>query len=719
MRVIRRALHLTIVVAGTWFIAPGAAHAQDAAEPPPAEPPPAPPADAPVADAPPEEEAPPKKTIDVRVQGQRKVGSASQTTVERDVIRAAPHHTASDAMAVVPGFAVTQHSGQGKAHQIFFRGFDAQHGQDVEITVGGVPINEVSNLHGQGYADLHFVMPEIIERIESLPGTYDPRQGDFAVAGSLRFVLGYDEPGFTASGSVGMFGERRLFLAYNPADAGSETFVAVEGQTTSGFGPSRAARRVSAVGQMGVDLGDVAHVRLLASVYAARFAAAGVLTLDDALDADKDRFATYDASQGGDSVRAQVAAEFTRQGNDEEAKDHWSLMPFFVARKLKLRHDFTGYFVDPVNGDNTQQKNDSNTVGAVGSYTRRFDFLSPRDQVSLGFFGRSDFIEQRQIRLSQVDDRTTSRLVDASVVATNVAGWVEAEATAWKRLRMRAGVRLDGTFYAAEDRTLADAGVERSAMGFHVGPKASADVLVVSGLNAVASFGTGFRSAQARSLADGEKSPNTEVISFEGGVRYSRGPELAAKAAVFHTRLSDDLVFDEELARNEPVPSTARTGFVLDVSSRPTPWFTTSASVTYSHAEFTEGDAEYGEGDLVPYTPQLVARTDMAISPRLGTVFERALVLRAGVGLSLFALRPLPFSEIGHDVFLADATIGLRLKEIEIRADAFNLLDARWFDGEFTYASNFERSPSPSLVPRRHVTVGAPFTFVASASVYL
>ena len=80
------------------------------------------------------------------------------------MLRAAPHRTGSDLLLTVPGVFVTQHSGEGKAHQIFFRGFDAIHGQDIEFWVAGAPVNEVSNLHGQGYADLHFVIPEVVKR---------------------------------------------------------------------------------------------------------------------------------------------------------------------------------------------------------------------------------------------------------------------------------------------------------------------------------------------------------------------------------------------------------------------------------------------------------------------------------------------------------------------------------------------------------------------------
>ena len=134
--------------------------------------------------APPAPSPDPAPPIVVEVAAERpRPRSASEVVIDRAVIAAAPHRTAADVLAAAPGVHLTQHSGEGKAFQIFYRGFDAVHGQDLEIWAGGAPVNDVSNLHGQGYADLHFVMPEIVRELRVSPGTYAPRQGDFAVAG--------------------------------------------------------------------------------------------------------------------------------------------------------------------------------------------------------------------------------------------------------------------------------------------------------------------------------------------------------------------------------------------------------------------------------------------------------------------------------------------------------------------------------------------------------
>src|SRR4051812_23277236 len=86
----------------------------------------------------------------ITVQGTAPPRSASENEVDRRVLQAAPHKNASQMLESVPGVFVSQHGGEGKAHQIFFRGFDAVHGQDVEIWAGGAPVNDVSNIHGQG-----------------------------------------------------------------------------------------------------------------------------------------------------------------------------------------------------------------------------------------------------------------------------------------------------------------------------------------------------------------------------------------------------------------------------------------------------------------------------------------------------------------------------------------------------------------------------------------
>jgi iron complex outermembrane receptor protein len=651
--------------------------------------------------------------LDAFVRGTRPPRSASEVTRDRAVLQAAPHRSADELLAVIPGIFITQHSGEGKAYQIFYRGFDAVHGQDLEVWAGGAPVNDVSNIHGQGYADLHFLPTEVVRQITATPGTYDPRQGDFAVAGSLRIDLGYDKSGITAKAETGSFATHRYFLAYRPTGSGEGTFAAAELYRTDGFGPSRAAQRASVVAQISHPLDADTSLRLMASTYAGRFSSAGVLRLDDIDRGTVDRFATYDPSQGGASARTQLVAEVHHQVDDEQ----WTFATYLVLRSLLLRQNFTGYLVD-TNGDSEQQTNDDLVIGATGSYQRPLRLFSDLDRIEAGFFARTDWIDQAQKRLGVVDNRITADQVDARVRGHDVAGYLDLALHPLSRLALRGGLRIDGLGYEAQDAGAQAGGQARASQGMHVGKKITADVRVTAGLHALASYGEGFRSPQARSLSDGQTTPFTQVRSAELGVRLI-APRLTASLAGFQTRLTDDLVFDQQTTRNERIPATRRTGAALDVVTTPLRWLTAAASATYTHAVLTASDANLHEGDLMPYAPQWVVRGDAALTPRLGSVRGHDVTGRVGTGLSLLARRPLPYHQFGHDVFLVDGSAQVRVGPVELGLEAFNLLNARWFDGEFVFASRWNPGQAAALVPQRHVTVGAPRTVLATLGLFL
>jgi len=673
--------------------------------------------------------------VDVQITGIRlsPPSSASETTRDQTVIQAAPHRTGGDLLQVVPGVFITQHSGQGKAYQVFYRGFDAVHGQDLEFWVGGAPVNEVSNIHGQGYADLHFVMPEVVSRVTVLPGNYSPEQGDFAVAGTIRYDLGYSEPGITGKGTYGSFGERRVFLAYHDPDASAKSFAAFESQSTDGFGPSRAASRTSGVAQQVFNLGED-KLRLLASGYAANFDSPGVVRLADIESGAMGRFDTYGVNQGGFSSRYQLVTEYS----GSRASSDWTLAPYAVQRALKLKQNYTGYLVDPINGDTTQLINESTTLGFTGRFRRAVHWLSSQDSIEAGVSVRNDWISQSQLNIGTGNERVLETIVDAKIRAMDAAGWLDVAVSPISRLKIRAGVRVDGLAYHVQDNTPAGesradtdpnafshklrppspGGQARTAMGSHYGPRATIDGLLVSGLHAMFSYGEGFRSPQARSLGDGEKTPFTTVRSMEAGLRFS-SDVVSGSLSAFRTTLNGDLVFDAATTRNEAVPASQRMGGALEFTVEPVPWFMSSGSATYTRATFTASDSDFNSGDKLPYVPELIVREDTAFTPTLGHLWSRVLRARFGVALTGMFNRPQPYGQFGHNVFLVDALAQLRLQEVALGLDVFNALDAHWYDSEFTYSANWNPGAAARLVPERYVTVGAPRTLLMTLSLYV
>lgn len=666
---------------------------------------------------PPEEESvatdgEPEKEIVVR--GERAPRVASGVVRKRPLLEAAPQGSGSELLRTVPGIFASQHGGQGKAHQFFFRGFNAVHGQDMEVWVAGAPVNEVSHIHGQGYVDLHFVPPEVVQRLELLPGAYDPSQGDFAIAGSLRVGLGYEEPGVTARVSVGSFGARRLFLAYHPEGASAETFGAFELFRSDGFGVGRASERASAIGQIVHPLEDDLTLRLMASSYVGRFDSAGVLRQEDVDFGRVPRFGSYDLDQGGRSHRSQVVAELKHE--DERAE--LSIAPYVVLRQLELRYDYTGYLTRPDLGDRTDQRNESITAGLRSQYRQRVHLFRADDALEVGIGARNDWIDQSQ-SWTVVFDGADGRLVDARVRTTTVSGYVDAELHPIRRVLVRGGVRAEGVSFAVDDER---SGRRAASHGTFLGERLAVDVVLAPRLHGVASWGRGFRTPQARSVPDGARIPLTLARSAELGFRWegpAEGPTQRATLAAYWNDLSNDLVFDERLGRNEAAPATQRWGVAANLETMLGDWFVSGVGLTATRAVFTESAGRFATGQLVPYAPQLVARTDWALRPRLGHFGGEELRGHFGVGIQGSFRRPLLYGEFGRDVVMTDVRLGVRTRSAELLLDVRNVLDLDWNDGEFVYASQFDPAVPPSALPTRHFSAGEPRSVFLSAALHL
>jgi hypothetical protein len=144
----------------------------------------------------------------------RKEMNALQTIAKLD-LQVNPVNSSQELLRKIPGLIIGQHAGGGKAEQIFLRGFDIDHGTDIALSVDGMPINMVSHAHGQGYSDLHFIIPETIQKINFGKGPYDANQGDFNTAGFVNFSTKKSLQKNRVSLEVGQFNSLRTLGMFN------------------------------------------------------------------------------------------------------------------------------------------------------------------------------------------------------------------------------------------------------------------------------------------------------------------------------------------------------------------------------------------------------------------------------------------------------------------------------------------------------------------------
>lgn len=644
------------------------------------------------------------------VRGRVERAAPMESSLSVQALRAVPRGGAADLLALAPGFFLSQHGGEGKAHQLFVRGFDAEHGQDVEFTVAGAPVNDVSNGHGQGYADLNFLIPEVVDRLTVVEGPYDPKQGDFAVAASARFDLAVRERGVLVRGQYGLFDTMRAVAVWAPRGTSDETFVAAELGRSNGFGPSRASQRAAAIAQYQRDFGSLS-VRATLQSYAGSWQSAGVVREPDFIAGRQGFFDTLDERQGGFSARHGGVVELRVRHQALEA----SVRSWVTRREFRVRENFTGFLLD-ARGDRYEQRYEGTSFGLDAEVRQPLlRWLAARG----GAFARHDVTTQSMQRMRFADDLLYRRDIDADVNATNIAAWVELEARPLPWLELRAGLRGDGLAYQIDDRLPRSGSMEprgrRDAQGMHIGPKASARAQLGRGFSAELAYGKGFRSPQGTTLGQGENAPFATVHAGEAALRF-RGARGSASVSTFLTHVDRDLVFDPVLGQNLPVlgaEATTRVGVSAQGRLAPLQGLVFFASGTYARATFDR------TGFALPYVPSLVLKVDGAFEREVGRIGAAPIRVAVGVGAQFVGYRALPFSERSDAVFLVDAGASVRVGFVELGVKARNLFDARWRDGQFNYPSDWDPGPAGSRVPVRHFTAGRPLSLDVTLAVLL
>jgi iron complex outermembrane recepter protein len=243
------------------------------------------------------------------------------------------------------------------------------------------------------------------------------------------------------------------------------------------------------------------------------------------------------------------------------------------------------------------------------------------------------------------------------------------------------------------------------------------DVAAGGGVHVVASYGDGFRSPQARDLAEGESVPFTKVRSAEVGVRLKEAKTFQGSIVGFGSWLGNDRVFDATSRQNIKAPASMRAGAQIAMAVRAGP-FGANLSGTYTNARFTEGDATFKEGDPVPYAPAMVLRDDMYVAGKLTKLFGKDLSGRVGVGVEGIAGRTLPGGKNGKDYLCLDAVAAMDWRGIELALQGTNLLNLQYYDSQYIYVSNFEKSPTLPA-PSSHVLTAAPLGVMLTVTVHI
>jgi outer membrane receptor protein involved in Fe transport len=538
--------------------------------------------------------------------------SASQGVVGAEQLDLRPVLRTGELLEVVPGLIVTQHSGDGKANQYFLRGFNLDHGTDLATSVDGIPVNMPTHGHGQGYTDINFVIPELIQSIEYRKGTYYAETGNFSAAGAvdMRYRRRLDSPLFVletgehhyARGMVAaapQVGDGTLLMGFEYAHIDGPWLL------EEGYDKRNGLLRYTHETSDG-------SFSVTAQGYEGDWRSTDQIPLRAVESAEVDRFGTIDPTDGGASHRCSLSADW----NGALGRGRSSVLLYALDYDLDLVSNFS-YATDTENGDQFEQVDQRRVYGGEWSWRAPFQALGKTQELTTGIQLRYDDIEEVGLHRTLARERFETIREDAVRQASyGVHGSVQ---TQWnERLRTTIGLRADRFDFDVDAALAPNSGHASDSI---LSPKFA---LVLGPWRKTEFFfnaGKGFHSNDARgttitvdptdgvTLAD-KVDALVGATGLDVGVRTALVPHTQFSLSLWSLKLDSELLFIGDAGTTEASRASERRGIEAAVIWNPASWLILDADLAWSRSRFSDFDPA---GDRIPGAVRNVASVGVAI----------------------------------------------------------------------------------------------------------
>ncbi len=624
--------------------------------------------------------------------------SSSEKNISGEEINARPFSRPAEALEVVPGLIVTQHSGDGKANQYFLRGVNLDHGTDFAISVDDMPVNMRTHAHGQGYADLNFLIPELIASANIRKGPYFADEGDFSSVGSVHLGLLDSVQKTMASITAGSFGYRRAFGVTSTKLGDGTLLVAGEANTYNGpWENPDDLRKLNGVIRYSQGTATDGF-SLTAMAYANRWNSTDQIPSRAVASGEIGLYGAIDPSDGGNSSRYSLSGRWAQTDDTGSSKANF----YIIKSSLNLWNNFTYYLGDPIDGDQFHQHDDRILGGLNASHTFVGRFAGLPMETEIGLQNRYDNIRldltntvQRQYRSTIRSDAV--REASTGLFVQNTLHWTD-----W--LRTTAGWR--GDFYITDVTSFLTPANSGHAQAFIGSPKFG----VVFGPFAKTEFflnaGEGFHSNDARGVTSRESpidssalQPSPFLVKTRGaeiGLRTKIVPNLESAITLFVLDSASEILFSGDAGDTQASRPSRRTGIEWTNTYRPLSWLSLDGDIAATRARFRGDDpdqaalyaslagfpaAQIGNapGNYIPGAPNMVASAGIRLGEKTG--WFSALRYR------YFGPRPLTEDNafVSPATGLLNGQFGYRFENgWRVQLDAFNMLNSR--SDQITYA---------------------------------
>jgi hypothetical protein len=609
--------------------------------------------------------------------------AASAGTITQDELAARTVYRPGEVLEAVPGLVVSQHSGEGKANQFYLRGFNLDHGTDLRTTVDGMPVNQRSHAHGQGWTDLNFLIPELAVRLDYKKGPYSAEEGDFASAGTASVVYANRLLQGVASVSAGQNGYGRALLADSMETRRGSLLYAIEAMHNDGpFTRPDDYQKLNAVLRYSEGYANNGfNVALMA--YKADWNSTDQIPLRAVQDGQIGRNDAIDNTDGGKAHRYSLSGAWRRTTDDSASR----VNAYLIANQLDLWSNFTYFMDDPLHGDQFAQPDKRVTSGVNASHSWHQHTDTGNTETTVGVQLQNDNIFNGLYNTQA--RRTLSVTRQDHIVESSAALFVENN-TRWNAaFRTVAGARLDSYRFDVQSDLAANSGKANDhlvspSLSLIYGPWQTAEVY--------ANFGSGFHSNDARGstitidpktgLAADKVQPLVRSRGMEIGARTSWLPGLQTSLSVYRLDFDSELTYAGDAGTTEAGPPSRRYGIEFSNYYKPLKWLSVDLDLAYARAR-SRGYVDEGSyiAGAIEGTGQLAVTVDD------GGPYSASLKLR------YFGPRPLieDNSVRSSSSMTLNGRLGWKIrKDLRLELEAFNITNRHDSAIDYYYASQLK-----------------------------
>ncbi len=623
----------------------------------------------------------------------------SFTTISRIDLNLQPAKTSQDLLRIVPGLFIAQHAGGGKAEQIFLRGFDIDHGTDINIGVDGIPVNMVSHAHGQGYADLHFLIPETIANIDWGKGPYYSQQGNFNTAGYVNFQTLNSLERNEVKIEAGQFNTFRTvamidLLGSKQKDNGTNAYIASEFMYTDGaFESPQYFNRFNLFGKFNSKIGENNRLSIALSTFNSQWNASGQIPERAVKAGMIGRFGAIDDTEGGYTNRTNANIKLSSYLKNNAVFEN---QLYYTNYNFSLFSNFTFFLEDSINGDQIHQKEARNIFGGLSRFKLPYQWKEWNLTSSFATGFRAD--KTNNSELSHTKNRTEilEPVQLGDIAELNAFVYIDQTFQKNKWL-FDIGLRFDYFRNKYLDKlNNAELPVQSEAI---ISPKLNIQYTFNPRWQVYLKTGKGFHSNDTRVVAfNNGKEILPAAYGADLGLTFKPVSRLFIDVAIWYLYLEQEFVYVGDAGVIEPSGKTERKGVDLSARYQFNSWLFADLNLNLTKPRSMESPK--GE-DYIPLAPTFTSTGGLNFKMENG--FNGSIRYRY--------MKDRPANEtntvIAHGYTVADLSLNYTRKKYEVGIAIENLFNVEWNEAQFNTESRLKNEPAP--VEEIHFTPGVPF----------